>query len=124
MGSGSGRGKKLRGDRLELLRWRVALQLGYQSVEEWLLATPSDWQAKQLAVAWLDRWGESTDDVLAQVHNSALVVAASNGVRPDKDSWKTGRDLERTPQDAAAQDEPKQDWAACEAMFRSIIVGQ
>lgn len=123
VGSG-GRGKKLRADRLELLRWRVALQLGYQSVEEWLLATPSDWQAKQLAVAWLDRWGESTDDLLAQAHNSALVVTAAHGCKVDERSWKTGEQMQRTPADAGQQSEPQQDWKACESMFRSIIVGR
>lgn len=127
MASGGGRRKKLRTDRLELLRWRVALQLGFQSVEEWLIATPADWQAKQLAVAWLDRWGDATDEILAQAHNSALIVATASGAKIADESWKTASDVERTPKDAsdAANKEPTaQDWSACEAMFRSIIVGR
>lgn len=115
--------KKLKADRLHWLRWRVAIRLGYRSVDEWQIDTPADQQAEQLAVAWLDRWGEESQLLAAVVHNSALVAASASGVTYKAEAFKNPSDYEREL-GTAEHEQPRQDWAAFQAVARRIAIGQ
>ena len=69
MDADQGRRKKLRDDRLELLRWRVAAKLGYPSVAAWMEATTQREQSYMIALAMLDGWGEEWQEIAARLVN-------------------------------------------------------
>lgn len=114
--------KKLRANRLEHLRARVAYRLGFQSVEAWLLATSPHEQATALAVAYLDGWGEEWQEVVAAIHNAGLVQIAAQGAEIRDDQWKRPRDMERMPKRDEKPASP-QDWAAFGAAMQRVIMG-
>lgn len=125
MGAGEGRDKKLKRDRLELLRWRVAARLRYKSVAAWEADTEPTERAYMLAIAMLDAWGEEWQEIAARVHNAALNVCASNGADVDKLPFKNADDMRRR---WASIDEPERqgdgiDWQAAQAAFRQSFTG-
>lgn len=88
--------KKLRADRLELLRCRTAARLGFATVAEWQEATTLEERNQMLAVALLDGWGEEWQEVASVVHNvGMLLVSALAKGNVDKDTLKAPEDMRR-----------------------------
>lgn len=115
---------KLLGDKLELLRWRVAAKLGYKSVGAWEQDTTTHERAHMVALAMIDAWGEEWAENAAGMANqtrAALVIAGANSA-----------DIDITTVDKVARkfvgvndDEPQQefDWQAAQGMLKTGLTG-
>ena len=111
MVAGGSRRKKLTTDRLELLKARTAVGLGFASVAQWEDSTTQDERAQMMALAWLDGWGVGGKYVAAKIHN-VNCLKAEDMIQPD--------DMIEPPQ--FEHEKPACDWQAAEAMWRSMIL--
>lgn len=118
--------KKLRRDRLELLRWRTAMRCGYGTVASLEDQTEPDERAKMYAVAWLDGWGEEWQRTAVEMRRLLLRLIAASGGKVDGEEWPASeRDLEyfsRLNPELPAQDETDV-WAAVEASMKQTMAG-
>ena len=122
MAGSESRRKKLRDDRLELLRWRVAAKLGFASVAKWEDATTPDERASMIALALLDGWGEEWQEIAARIVNQMHLQAAG---KLDAENYTSSHDMRRR---FAWIDEPDDkpaeiDWNAAAANMAKAFAG-
>lgn len=119
-----GRRKKLRRDRLELLRWRVATRLGFATVANLEEATTHDERAKLYALARLDGWGEEWQRLAMEIRRMMLRLAATSGGKVEEGEWPaTERDVEYFRDwndDEEADDSEAEQWAAAEQSLKRL----
>ena len=122
MAVGESRRKKLRDDRLELLRWRVAAKLGFASVARWEDSTTSDERAHMIAVALLDGWGEEWQEVAARIVNQMHLAAAG---KLDAENYTSSHDMRRRFAWIEEQDDKPEeiDWNAAAASMAQAFAG-
>lgn len=99
----------------------MALRLGYESIEDWEIATDVETQAAQLAVAWIDRWGDEWKWLASEVRGAALIGAGAQGVDVPETAWAQPTDYEPTGE--PANEEKKMDWGALTSALSSMAFG-
>lgn len=115
---------KLLGDKLELLRWRVAAKLGYKSVGAWEQDTTGHERAHMIALAMIDAWGEEWAENVAGMANqtrTALVIAGAN---PQDIDHETANSVARRFV-GVNDDNPQEefDWQAAQGMLKTGLTG-
>lgn len=114
--------KKLRRNRLELLKWRAALRGGFGSVAAMEEKLSRGELSKLLAVCWLDGAGEEWQRIAAELVNLSLRLMRAQGAEIRDDAWKSPHDMEMfkylNPQGQTP--EPEMNWDAAMAMGRSM----
>ena len=123
MGADPERTKKLLGDRLELLRWRVAAKLGFASVEAWERETTARDRANMIALAIIDAWGEEWCETKLSLAMQTRATLVSAGADPSKLPATTLDDVRR--KFVGINDESKEpeiDWQAAAAAFKNLAV--
>jgi hypothetical protein len=116
------RRKKLRDDRLELLRWRVAARLGFKSVDSWIEATTERERSYMMALALLDGWGEEWQELASRLVN-LMRTTAQHELKAD--DALTSEDVRRRWQWLDEPDNAPQevDWDAAATAMRQRFTG-
>jgi hypothetical protein len=92
--SDRGRRKKLRRNRLELLKWRAAIRAGFGTVAKMEDQTTPGERAKLLAVCWMDGTGEEWQRIAAELYNLGLRTLQAQGATIPDDAWKDADAME------------------------------